>query len=215
MQDVQDASLTKRNRCTDFTFLIVFIIFWIGFVRTIDVNMIYPIPFNIFSLTVIRRHLCLYRWESTSFDSRFRLIWQCVRSSKWSIWKFAILWLGYVQTTVSWRFYLLSVFSSISIPLIRYLFHLNQREPQNSVKICVRKCPRQYLENMAEIYLFYTKTNSSLCRYDFDFTNADVIRSNPVYQPIVERDRFDRYSMTNISTVNETGLCPVLPVYPT
>lgn len=91
------------------------------------------------------------------------------------------------------------------------------------MKICVRRCPREHLSNMAEIYLFYTRTNSSLCRYDFDFTNAAAIRSNPVYQPYIEeKDRysFDRYrepfrDPNALSSINETGLCPVLPVVPT
>lgn len=78
---------------------------------------------------------------------------------------------------------------------------------------------------MAEIYLFYTRTNSSLCRYDFDFTNAAAIRSNPVYQPYIdekERRNFNQYQQIPyrdpnalMSAVNETGLCPVLPVVPT
>ena len=122
-------------------------------------------------------------------------------------------------------FYLLFIY--VNFFLFSYLFHLNQREPQNSLKICIHKCPNEHLDSLAAISLFYTRTNSSLCRYDFEFTSSAAISSRPsVYQlqryiaddRSMNHDRsINRNLIANYSSlvINETGLCPVLPVYPT
>ncbi|XP_075679210.1 choline transporter-like protein 1 [Dermatophagoides pteronyssinus] len=92
------------------------------------------------------------------------------------------------------------------------LFHLNQRDPKNSIKICVKKCPNRDLVNMAEIYQFYTRYNASLCRYDFEF-NTTMPTSSPlqISQLYPTLDQLQDQSQTSIT--NDTGLCPTLPVF--
>ena len=46
-----------------------------------------------------------------------------------------------------------------------YLFHLDYSRLNDTSRICVKKCPDRQLNNLADIYIFYTQTGSSLCRY--------------------------------------------------
>lgn len=86
------------------------------------------------------------------------------------------------------------------------LFHLNQYDPINTIKICVKKCPNRDLVNMAEIYAFYTRYNASLCRYDFDF-NSTLVPSISS-----QSSTFNRPQASPTSAFNDSGLCPTMPV---
>ncbi|XP_054158931.1 choline transporter-like 1 [Oppia nitens] len=86
-----------------------------------------------------------------------------------------------------------------------YLYHLDQTNPQESLRICVRECPRRQLDNVADIYLFYRQTQSSLCRYDYNFTTTTA---EPFDQQFARNDQ----AMARFSN---TGPCPTSPVHST
>ena len=58
--------------------------------------------------------------------------------------------------------------------------------------------------NMADIYLFYTQSGSSLCRYDYNYT-SDPTRID---------QQFAKNSQ-NMAELSNAGPCPKLPVDPT
>lgn len=84
--------------------------------------------------------------------------------------------------------------SGISTIDKKYLFFMDVKELQRSLKICVKECPNKKLESMADIQNFYKETGSNLCRYDI---NLNSLASN--------RDVSNNY----------IGPCPTLPVYET
>ncbi|CAG2181939.1 unnamed protein product, partial [Oppiella nova] len=86
-----------------------------------------------------------------------------------------------------------------------YLFHLDQSNPQESIKICVKECPKTEMQNIADIYTFYTRTQSSLCRYDYNFTSTASFS--------LER-QFSRNDQ-DMNRLSNAGPCPKLPVHPT
>lgn len=72
-----------------------------------------------------------------------------------------------------------------------YLFFLNIKNVQKSLKICVKTCPNRTLETMQDICQFYQDTGSRLCH---------VIPGNEYSACQDEKHR--------------TGSCPKPPVYP-
>jgi hypothetical protein len=90
----------------------------------------------------------------------------------------------------------------------RYLFHLDQSSPQYSIKICVKECPTEQLDNIAEIYSFYTRTGSSLCRYDFNFTSSQNEKIPDLSRQFYNNDQ-------QMSRFSSTGPCPVNTIFPT
>lgn len=73
----------------------------------------------------------------------------------------------------------------------KYLFFMDVKELQRSLKICVKECPNKKMESLADIQKFYRDTGSNLCRYDL----------NPM-------------NITNTKDLhNFIGPCPTLPVY--
>lgn len=76
----------------------------------------------------------------------------------------------------------------------KYLFFMDVKELQRSLKICVKECPNRKLESMTDIQNFYKETGSNLCRYDI---NLNTLTNN--------RDTGNSY----------IGPCPTLPVYET
>lgn len=91
----------------------------------------------------------------------------------------------------------------------RYLFLMDETQPQNSLKICVKRCPREKLENVAEIYSFYTRTGSNLCRYDFNFTK----RNDGI--PAEYSSQFNRNDQSMAKYSSTSGPCPAGVVHPT
>lgn len=83
--------------------------------------------------------------------------------------------------------------SGISTIDKKYLFFMDVKQLQRSLKICVNECPNQRLNTTTDIQKFYKDTGSNLCRYD---KNPNTITSN--------KDLHSYY-----------GPCPTLPVYET
>ncbi|XP_067007141.1 choline transporter-like 1 isoform X2 [Anabrus simplex] len=81
----------------------------------------------------------------------------------------------------------------------QYLFYLNVKDIQNSLKICVKKCPHETLSSMDDIKKFYYQTGSSLCRYDFNFKKF-------------EQDNWGPDKVNDAVTV-PLGPCPPVPVF--
>ncbi|CAB3252104.1 unnamed protein product [Arctia plantaginis] len=73
----------------------------------------------------------------------------------------------------------------------KYLFFMDVKELQRSLKICVKECPNKRMDTLADIQQFYKDTGSNLCRYDINLNN---IRRNQIQH-------------------NFIGPCPTLPVY--
>ncbi|KAH9489421.1 hypothetical protein Btru_037679 [Bulinus truncatus] len=51
-----------------------------------------------------------------------------------------------------------------------YLFFMNIKEPDSSMRICVNKCPENDIHTTRELYDFSQQTGSLLCRYDLDLS---------------------------------------------
>lgn len=73
----------------------------------------------------------------------------------------------------------------------KYLFFMDVKELQRSLKICVKECPNRKLESLADIQSFYRETGSNLCRYDISLNGT--VNSKDLH--------------------NFIGPCPTLPVY--
>lgn len=76
-----------------------------------------------------------------------------------------------------------------------YLFFLNIAELRRTLKICVKKCPDQYIANKEQLYQYYQTTDNKLCRYDF---NMSLLNGPPA---------------TDINYFDFLGPCPTFPVY--
>lgn len=83
----------------------------------------------------------------------------------------------------------------------KYLFFLNPSELSHSLKICVKRCPKQTLNTTKELYDYYTAHEHKgvvykehrYCRYDFNY--EDLVKNR------------------NRDYTSSLGPCPVLPVY--
>ncbi|CAH0627232.1 unnamed protein product [Chrysodeixis includens] len=84
--------------------------------------------------------------------------------------------------------------SGISTLDKRYLFFMDIKELQRSLKICVKECPNKKLNSLIDIQNFYKETGSNLCRYD---VNLNKVTTNKDYEH------------------SYIGPCPTLPVYET
>lgn len=73
-----------------------------------------------------------------------------------------------------------------------YLLFYDIKELRNSLKICVKECPKTSLTTMNDLKTYY-KQGNGLCRYNFDYSELD--RPNAA------------------SLSGSYGPCPVLPVY--
>ncbi|KAG6464805.1 choline transporter-like 1 isoform X2 [Manduca sexta] len=72
-----------------------------------------------------------------------------------------------------------------------YLFFMDVKELQKSLKICVKECPKKKMESLNDIKQFYYESGSNLCRYDINLNKTTV--NNDLHHYI--------------------GPCPTLPVY--
>ena len=78
-----------------------------------------------------------------------------------------------------------------------YVFFFDVKELQQSLKICVKECPKLQLNDSRDLYNYYRETDSKYCRYDFDMKKLNdpkILRDDAMYFDIV-------------------GPCPKLPVY--
>lgn len=73
----------------------------------------------------------------------------------------------------------------------KYLFFMDVKELQRSLKICVKECPNRKMETMSDLQNFHKETGSNLCRYDINLNNVTKTK---------ELNNF-------------IGPCPTLPVY--
>lgn len=77
----------------------------------------------------------------------------------------------------------------------KYVFFLDIKQLRQTLKLCVEECPAQRVSTKMELFDYYQKRQTTLCRYDF---NMERLREN------------DR---PNINYFDYLGPCPVLPVY--
>ncbi|XP_034481888.1 CTL-like protein 1 [Drosophila innubila] len=74
------------------------------------------------------------------------------------------------------------------------LFYFNIKELKQSLKICVKSCPKRTLNEPKELLGYFQETNTQLCKYDYDMR------------------QLDKLSKTD-KTFNTLGPCPTFPVY--
>lgn len=75
-----------------------------------------------------------------------------------------------------------------------YVFFLDIKEWQQTLKICVEQCPDRNIQEQDQLYRYYKETNSHLCQYDFNMTLLE--------SPIPK----------NMTYFHILGPCPKLPV---
>lgn len=73
----------------------------------------------------------------------------------------------------------------------KYLFFMDVKELQRSLKICVKECPNKKMDTLTDLQNFYKQTGSNLCRYDINLNNVTMTKD----------------------LHNYIGPCPTLPVY--
>jgi solute carrier family 44 protein 1 (choline transporter-like protein) len=77
-----------------------------------------------------------------------------------------------------------------------YLLFYDIKELKQSLKICVKECPKETLKKVEDINDYYLKTRVNLCRYDFDYNDFKN-------KSISNKNIFSSY----------LGPCPALPIY--
>lgn len=75
------------------------------------------------------------------------------------------------------------------------VFFLDVKELRQTLKLCVKACPTQRIENKDDLYRFHKQTDSQLCRYDFNMSFLE----HPV--------------PNDMNYFNILGPCPVFPIY--
>lgn len=83
-------------------------------------------------------------------------------------------------------------FSGIDTSAKPYLLFYDVRELKDSLKVCVKDCPKKTINSTQGIYDYY-KEGVGLCRYDFDYN--ELKSPNPALLS------------------GSFGPCPVLPIY--
>ena len=76
-----------------------------------------------------------------------------------------------------------------------YVFFFDLKELQQSLKLCVKECPKRQIDNPKELYKYYKETDSQYCRYDFDMKHLETL------------------SVDDEMAFHFTGPCPKLPIY--
>ncbi|XP_048758552.1 choline transporter-like protein 1 isoform X1 [Ostrea edulis] len=61
-------------------------------------------------------------------------------------------------------------FSGMNMEGRGFVFILNILDPLNSMKLCVNKCPGRDLNTTSDLAIFAVTDGSSLCRYDYNYT---------------------------------------------
>lgn len=88
----------------------------------------------------------------------------------------------------------LSGISTIDKP---YVFFFDLKEIKQSLKLCVKDCPKKQINDPRDLYQYYKDENSQYCRYDFDMNKLND-------RSVVASDDM---------TFHFTGPCPKLPIY--
>lgn len=74
------------------------------------------------------------------------------------------------------------------------LFYFNIKELKQSLKICVKSCPKRTIAEPTELQRYYEETNTQLCKYDYDMRQlAKMSKSDKIF--------------------NTLGPCPTFPIY--
>lgn len=76
-----------------------------------------------------------------------------------------------------------------------YLIFYDIKELKQSLKICVKECPQETIQNIDDIHPYYKKTGNNLCLYNFNY--------NDFYNQSIKKTVLSSY----------LGPCPVLPIY--
>lgn len=99
-------------------------------------------------------------------------------------------------------------FSGMDMTDRPFLFFLNMSNLRQSLKICVKECPRENLITKKDIKEFEEETGSRLCRYDI----ASFMERSVMYPELNEAD--SKYFI-HVEEKNGHYACPVPPVYAT
>ncbi|KAL1380131.1 hypothetical protein pipiens_014432 [Culex pipiens pipiens] len=76
-----------------------------------------------------------------------------------------------------------------------YVFFLDIKELRQTLKICVKECPKQQINSSMALYQYYEDRDTKYCRYDFDMSLLKTQQSSdPKYFAFA-------------------GPCPTIPVY--
>lgn len=75
------------------------------------------------------------------------------------------------------------------------LFFLSVKELRDTLKICVKQCPKKVINNRQELYNYYRDEQTKLCRYDFNMSL------------LLEKD------VDGVNYFNFLGPCPTFPVF--
>lgn len=78
-----------------------------------------------------------------------------------------------------------------------FVFFFDLKEIKQSLKICVRECPKRQIENPRDLYTYYQEKNSKFCRYDFDMNKLNE----------------GGLLSTDQMVFDLSGPCPKLPIY--
>lgn len=89
--------------------------------------------------------------------------------------------------------YPLSGLNTIDKP---HLLYFDVRKLKDSIKVCVKECPKKTVTNRNEVYNYYLETQNNLCRYDFNISD-------------IANDKQGDLS----KLFNYLGPCPELPIY--
>lgn len=89
-----------------------------------------------------------------------------------------------------------------------FVFYLNTGNVRASLKICIEKCPNEYIDSEAKLTSFFEKTGISLCRYD---VKSGVEGSN-LYPQSANKSLAKLFQKQDEST--GFGPCPRLPIFP-
>lgn len=150
----------KKRTCTDLLCLILFGLFWTGFIGIAGIAFLVGDPLRLV-------------YGTDSFGN------VCGRKNNPS------------DVSVS--------YSGLDLTKNKYVFFMDAVNLKSGLKICVSSCPTETMRNMADLSLYYQKTGTSLCRYDYNFSQA---RSN------------DDFNRINADSSKGLGPCPVFPVLP-
>lgn len=82
---------------------------------------------------------------------------------------------------------------------LKYVFFFNVSNLEESLKLCVKKCPDRRLDTLEDIHKFYNRTGSKLCRYDYDDYETNVSTKSM---------SLEQYELLRLNTS-----CPGTPVY--
>ncbi|KAL7732019.1 hypothetical protein ACLKA6_015782 [Drosophila palustris] len=74
------------------------------------------------------------------------------------------------------------------------LFYFNIKELKQSLKICVKSCPKRTISEPNDLLRYFTETGTQLCKYDYNM------------------QQLEKMSKTD-KTFNTLGPCPTFPVY--